>query len=228
MNSVFTSLGINLQCRYLRSSSASGVDLEKLNYVSNAYKTLFSKVGWRSQVLVMCFLLGGISCSDFKDPTQSVLTIKMMGVSKVPSSVTGSFDPISETFELTAAAITDETGKVTDFLEAKGPSSIRVIDRPQIVVSEKLSSDMLSLTYSSLKITLSTAATANSIHVKDQEISLPVSEILYSSPFQLVKGKNMTFVVNVLWKNSVTRSEDSPPSDSISSPDFEIVISDDI
>jgi hypothetical protein len=169
--------------------------------------------------LLTLLVLAGTSC--LQTSTKSVIALQMLGVYTAPTGATGAYDPLSETFTVVGVTMTAEDGTVTDLMQGQTVSPV-VIDRNQIVFSADILSSYIGQTFNTFTVTLASAATATSEYSKGAAITISPTVITYNTPFTFSKSQGVTFVIQVEWSHTVTRSSGSSPTDTISSPGFQI------
>lgn len=174
------------------------------------------------QYLILFFSLS--ACSSALDTT-SFLTIKMLGNLEAPADAEGTNDPRWQGYTLEGVYLIPETGDALS-LYSDAPHEYKIINRSQIIYKKEVDSDWLDVNFSALTVQFDQTVTGGGKYSDSHELTLETGSISYSTPFTFKKGQGLTAVINVNWKNTMTRNEEvDPPTESMALPEFDVSVS---
>lgn len=148
--------------------------------------------------------------------------IDVEAVAESPDDASGNASPLFATMTVESATLVGEDGDTMTMLATK--KELVVINRPQKIVETDIEKDMNGKTYTSLVVTVSPKVIAES-RFAVRTLTLPQTELNYTTPLTISKGRDVEFALQLLWQNTVTRDESQDPvSDTISAPSLKIVL----
>lgn len=153
---------------------------------------------------IIAHLLIGCSVATSVTP---MLRVKMIGIETAPPGAAGNASPISQTYELEKVVlITAE-----EEMELPLSASVKVIvgHQPLIVYETVLSAAMENKAFIGSRVVFSTAVKGVSRYSADSAVTLSSGDILYTKPFTVSKGQDFAFLIQVSWKSTVLRDEDT-------------------
>ena len=166
-------------------------------------------------------VIGIAGCSALTSASSIVtkLNIGMNGMPTIPDGATGNNDPIYQQYSLETVSLTKADG--TSVVAYSGDAKdLRIINRPQIITTYDMSTDV-GTTFNSIAVTFSSTVTGAGRYRSDLLIALENPTLTYSVPFTVAKAQDRRLDIYVNWQNTVTES-DADKSDSIQAPGFEL------
>ncbi len=164
------------------------------------------------------------SCEQSLDTAQ-YLRVRMIGVLTAPEAATGSYDPISQTYELEGVFLTPETGDSLSLYTEPEAKEVKIINRSQIIFETKVTEDYVGTNFSALAVRFSSTVLGASRYEEEHNLEMEDTDIIYSETFTFETGRGVSAVIDVNWKNTVTRDETTePPTETMEVPTYTMTI----
>ena len=168
---------------------------------------------------LIAFLTAQCAAIDSLSSNKTIFNVAMTGMDKIPDSATGNRDPAFESFTLNSVTLTREDGSTVDGF-ANDPKTLRIINRPQIISSADLGSD-IGTTFTKVTVQFDPNVQGGGRYQSDLKITLPTGELSYSTPFKISKAQSRRLDIWVNWQNTLDENN-SDKTDSLQVPSFEL------
>ncbi len=165
-------------------------------------------------------LLALAACAGDTDLGSYYITVKMLGVFESPAAATGSFEPISQNYNITDIVLVEADDTETSILDASAEKEFVIIDRSQIIAKKAIAAANVDKAYNGFRVYFDSVVTGTSKLKSDHEITIDTTSVGYGS-FTMPKGSDVTFTVRIKWKGTVIRDE-SAGTDTMEIPQFEM------
>ena len=166
-----------------------------------------------NKLVYMCICLLFTACGSV---AEEKITIEMYGVNELAASSSGDTAPINQTYTLNSVILANADGEYELF---STPTDFKIINRRQIIISESTKTHS-GTTFTSMQLIFEPQILTTSANTKDVALTLTNPTISYSKEFTIATKKELTFLLKVLWKDTVTTSDSG--EDATTEPDFSI------
>lgn len=176
----------------------------------------------KKKVIYLFFLSIFVNCSDQTDVTSQYAKIRIVGSFEYPQgSVSGSFEPITQTYSVQSILLRAADGSVMNLYNSDA-FEVRISKRPLLVKEALIEEKYIGQSFTSFEMTVNQLMTASSKYEQNHQITLPSGSITLSDSIAIPKGQNLIFTIYVQWRGTVTRNEEAQV-DTMVAPTYRVV-----
>lgn len=182
------------------------------------------KIKNKINIFIFLATFSVLGCGGLSLENKTYLTVKMVGNLVAPSTATGGQYPAWQEYTLQGVYLSPdpESGEVLSLFN-EDPKTYKIVSRPQIIYQKEIPSTWVGKSFESLILRFDTGVTAAGKFRDDYQIVLDSSDIIYETSFMVEEGRGIVVTVNVNWKNTITRNDDTD-TETWTLPDFVVSV----
>ncbi len=172
-------------------------------------------------ILAILFVSTGVcACSDDALELTERLTVAMQGTFVAPVDADGNAEPRFQNYVLTDVVLIEAGGVETSVYKATEATALKIVNRSQIIYEADLA-ELVDKTFTSARVSFQPGITGGGKIEDAMAVTLVDPELEIPSPFTVEATTTYRLNIEVQWKNTVTRDEDSDPkTETMTAPSF--------
>lgn len=170
-------------------------------------------------LLNLILLAGFVSSCGVSTTTSSSFKVRMHGIHSPPPGAEGSSAPRSQLYLFKGVKLVTTDNTEIDLYDGD-PSSVKIIDRGQLIFEKLDMSDHDGKTIASVNIQFDPTVLITSKNDKTTSLELSSGEMVLSDGFTVTKNKGQVVTIKVAWGDTISTDDDG--NEVVSAPAFTV------